>query len=428
MIEQFIAIARNTFVESIRQPIYLVMIGVGIIALAINPGLSTFTLDNDTRFLVDMGLTTIFLCGLLIAAFVATSVISLEIENKTVLTLISKPLARPVLILAKYVGVSAAILVAATILSITLLLTERHGVLQTARDHLDAPVLWFSFAALFLSVGFGVLCNFFYGWAFTSMTVAALLPLSFLAWVGVLAFDDEWNFQAFASEYNGLLWLSPDFEPQIMVALGSILLALLIISSIAVAASTRFGQVMTTAICIVIFFLGLLTDTFFGDKAFDADPKARIIEVTPMRDLDDDFSDVGDVYAIRVDSSLDIEEEVPYRIASDNLGFGMLGKGTAVLRDRTHSRAQLVKIDDLPMERVPQVDDFLLGGPPKVHWGYRTLWSLFPNLQALSLGDAINQEHYIPWSHVRLLLIYTIAYVTAMLSLAVLLFQTREVG
>ena len=112
MIQQLLTIARNTFLESIRQPIFSVLLLVGTLALILNPMISAYTLDDDNKQLIDMGLSTLFVCGLLLSAFTATSVLSQELENKTVLTVISKPISRPLFVVGKYVGVSAALFVA----------------------------------------------------------------------------------------------------------------------------------------------------------------------------------------------------------------------------------------------------------------------------------------------------------------------------
>ena len=439
MLEQLLAIVRNTFVESIRQPIYLVMVGVGIVALVINPGLSTFTLKDDNAFLIDMGLATIFLAGLLIAAFIATSVLTREIENKTVLTVVSKPVGRPVFVFGKYLGVTASLFVATTILAAAFLLTKRHGALQTARDEIDYPVVVFGTIALLLSVGIGVWCNYFYGWVFTSTTVVALWFLSLAAWFGTVLVDKEWNVQLFVvhtDDHGDVVaaGLSPDLDFQMLLALAGVFMALAIIASVAIAASTRLGQVMTVFTCILVFMLGLLSDTLFGKRAFEAEPLARIVSVERIRDLDDDFSDDEDRYSIRVDRGVDLADEMPVYVSSDNLGFGLLGgpaagqAAPATLRNLARVTGELVKVGDSPMSRPPRVDDYLIDGPPTVHPGWRFVWSIPPNLQFLFLVDALTQRHEIPMSHMRMLAGYTVLYVGAMLSLAVILFQTREVG
>lgn len=430
MLEQFLAIARNTFVESIRQPIYLVMIAVGILALLITPGLSTFTLSDDNLFMVDMGLATIFLCGLVIAAFVATSVVTREIENKTVLALVSKPVGRPVFVIGKYVGVAAALLVAAVILSCAFLLIKRYGVMQTARDTGDPVVLTFGLLAVFVSVGVGLWCNFFYGWVFTSTAVGSLFPLSLLAWLAVLLFDREWNVQLFkASEetYN-TSFLSPSLQPEVLMALGGVLLALLVVASVALAASTRLSQVMTVVVCLVVFVLGLLTDTLFGRRAFESNARGRIVEINVLDDHDDDFSDEGDAYHVIFDRGIDLADGMEVYLSSDNVGFGLLGPGKARLENVSYSSARLVKVGAEPMQRPPQVDDYIIDGPQRIHAPWRIVWSIPPNLQALSFSDALSQEHFIPPRHLGLVALYSALYISGMIALAVMLFQTREVG
>jgi ABC-2 type transport system permease protein len=145
MAQRIFSIARNTFTESIRQPIYMVMLGLVIFGLIISLFLSAYTFDNDDKILIELCLSTIFLGGLLLAALVATGVLSREVENKTVLTVISKPVGRPAFIVGKYLGVVAAVALAFWIWSIVTLMLVRHEVMSTARDKVDMPVFIFGF-------------------------------------------------------------------------------------------------------------------------------------------------------------------------------------------------------------------------------------------------------------------------------------------
>lgn len=435
MIEQLLAIARNTFVQSIRQPIYFVLLGIGILALILNLNLSAFTMDDDNRFLWDMGMATIFLDGLFIAAFVATSVLSREIHDKTVLTVVSKPVGRPLFILGKYLGVSGAIVVAATILACAFMLTVRHKVLQTASDELDWPVIVFGSAAVFLSVGVAVWGNYFYGWVFTSSAVTMLLPASICAWFGILAFGKEWQFQLFQSDAEGYLLISPDLNGQFILAMMALFMALLVMSAVAIAASARLGQVLTVLVCVLVFLMGLLSDHMFGRRAFESDPLARIVDMSPGRDLNDDFSDEGDWYQVRVDQALDLTEGMHIDIASDPMGISSIFRNLggdrtshAVIRNLDQTSMELARIDDGRALRVPHMDDYFLSGPPKVHPLWRVLWSIPPNLQFLILSDALTQGSYIPLMYVLEVIAYGAMYIVAVLALAVVLFQTREVG
>src|SRR5688572_27041318 len=143
MFEQTLAIVRNTFLESVRQPIMLVVLFAATIALIMCIPLSAFTMEDDQRMLIDIGLATVFLCGTLLSAFIATNVLGQEIENRTALTVISKPVSRPVFVIGKYFGVAAALTLATIYMSFVFLLMEQHKVLQTARDPIHAPVVVF---------------------------------------------------------------------------------------------------------------------------------------------------------------------------------------------------------------------------------------------------------------------------------------------
>ncbi|MCZ6543854.1 MAG: ABC transporter permease, partial [Planctomycetota bacterium] len=124
MFGQTLAIIRNTFFESIRQPIMLVVLVVATIALIFSNLLAGFTMEDDQRMMIDLGLSTIMLCGTLLAAFIATNVLNREIENRTVLTVISKPVSRPVFVLGKYLGVAGALALAMVYMSLVFLLVE----------------------------------------------------------------------------------------------------------------------------------------------------------------------------------------------------------------------------------------------------------------------------------------------------------------
>jgi len=254
MIQQIYTIARNTFLESIRQPVFVVLILIAIGGLMINIALAAYTLKDDNKLLLDMGLSTIFITGLLLAAFTATGVLSREVENKTVLTVISKPVSRSLFVLGKFVGVSGAIAMAYWVLSLVFLLTVRHKVMQTASDHLDKPVVIFGAGAIVAALLFAAFMNYFYRWIFPSTFAASVAVLLTFGWIIVLFVSKEWTFQSPMADIN----------PQLLLGLILEFLGLLILVAVAIAASTRLGQVMTLAICGGVFLLGLINDGTFG--------------------------------------------------------------------------------------------------------------------------------------------------------------------
>lgn len=257
MIQQIWTIATNTFIESIRQPIFVVVMIIATLGMLLNPSLSAYTLENDNKLLVDMGLSTLFIVGLFLGAFTATGVISSEIENKTALTVISKPVSRPTFIVGKYVGVSGAIALAFWTLAIIYLFTVRHQVMQTASDRFDGPVIIFGLGFGLLAITIATLGNYFYNWVFTSAITRLLCVFLTIGYMMVLLIDKDWHFQSPLTDING----------QLMIGLLLVFLAVAVLCSIAIVASTRLGQLMTLMICLGVFFMGLMSQNIMGKWA-----------------------------------------------------------------------------------------------------------------------------------------------------------------
>jgi len=278
MIRLIAAISRNTFVESIRQPIFFILVLAGIIAQIFNVFLSAYSLgyteekevSGDNKLLLDMGLATVMVVGLLLAAFVATSVVSREIENKTVLTVVSKPVGRPAFVIGKFLGVAGAILVAVVILLTHFMFAIRHEVMSTARDQIDMVVVLFGGGlGVAIPILLAVWGNYFVGWIFASTATFIMLPASLLGYVITLTIDKEWALQPIAT----------DFKPQILLAALCAVLALMVLTALAVSLSTRLGQVMTIIFCAGLFLLGLLSNHLLGRHAFENNTVSTIAAV-----------------------------------------------------------------------------------------------------------------------------------------------------
>lgn len=251
---QIYTIGSNTFTEAVRQPIFVVMLLLGVGMIALTPAFSTFTLDDDNKLLIDLGTSTIFVAGLFLAAFTATGVVSEEIERRTVLTVVSKPISRPAFVIGKFLGVLGAVGVAHWIWSLTFLLAVRHRVIMRATDVVDEPVLVFGLGALLLSLGASVALNYFRGRVFGASMTAWLGVSLLVACALAFTFDKNWQPK------------SPleDLDAQLSIALVLLLQAEAILCAIAVAASTRLGQTLTLATCGGFFLLGLTSDYWFG--------------------------------------------------------------------------------------------------------------------------------------------------------------------
>src|SRR4051812_6307215 len=117
-----LVIVRHTFLEAIVQPIYTLLIAIGIAILIIFGLLPFFTLGEDTIMFKSVGLDVILLLVLISTLFATSKSIYEEIEDRTMLTLMSKPVHRWQVLVGKFLGIILASLVAIAILGAVLVL------------------------------------------------------------------------------------------------------------------------------------------------------------------------------------------------------------------------------------------------------------------------------------------------------------------
>jgi len=99
------AITRVTYYEALLQPFTLIMIFVGLAAILLAGQWSYFTISEDHKMFRDVAISLAFMFTLPVMIFASTKVIDEEIENRTMLTLMSKPISRWQVVLGKYFGV-----------------------------------------------------------------------------------------------------------------------------------------------------------------------------------------------------------------------------------------------------------------------------------------------------------------------------------
>ena len=103
-------IARATTKEAVRQPLFFLLLLICSAILLVNVFMPFFTLKEDIRELKNCGLATLLVSGLLLAVWTAGNSISNEIEGKTAMTPLSKPINRRQFIVGKYIGILQAVL------------------------------------------------------------------------------------------------------------------------------------------------------------------------------------------------------------------------------------------------------------------------------------------------------------------------------
>jgi ABC-2 type transport system permease protein len=247
-------IAKNTFIETLRQPVYAIIIAASLLLYLISPSLTMYSMDDDNKLLREIGLSTLFLSGLFIAIFSASAALAEELENKTITTVLSKPVQRPIFIVAKFLGVSAAVIMAHYIGTIALLMAIRHGVEETVSDTHDWTVLGSAAITLGLAVVLSAFFNYIYDWKFSSTAIVLTAIFATISIIFLSFFDRSWKFNPAGNGMHAV-----DIYGSILL-----LLAVIILVALAIALSTRFNIVVTLSACTGIFLLGLVNDYAFG--------------------------------------------------------------------------------------------------------------------------------------------------------------------
>lgn len=264
---QILAIFQNTFTETIRQPIYgLLLISTAIVLLLIPLSAShIYTLSVGTllenapeRMNAELGLSTILLAGLLFAVFSASGVINREVEQKTALTVLSKSVSRGGFILGKFLGVASAVTIAILSLSMLLMMIVRFGSNEAAYKPLDWLSLCATFFAIFLAVAIATFKNYFQGKSWVgSFAISFFLSLLFSFSV-VFFFDKDYSIAITETKFGSYDW-------QLAIAALLTAEAVLLLCAIAVAASTRLGAAANFFISAIFFCGGLTGEYFYGN-------------------------------------------------------------------------------------------------------------------------------------------------------------------
>lgn len=258
MLASTLTLARLAFVEALRQPIFLVTLVGGIFLLGLNPMFSAFTFGEDLRFLVDMGLATIFLGGVVLSAFTASSVVADELDSGAVLLILGKPIGRASYVAGKFLGIALALAVAHLTWSMLFLLTVRVGPLWTLHgggsSSAGGPAPWLAAGSVFLATTVATLRHRLRGHGFTSTWVGLIAVLFTASVILCVALD----------QVSGKPPAPGPAPLSLAIVLILELQGVLILAGFAIAASTRLGQLPTLGLCMLLLVVGLSGRTLWG--------------------------------------------------------------------------------------------------------------------------------------------------------------------
>lgn len=113
-----IPIAINTYKEAIRDKVLYIILLFSVFMIGASLILSSLSLGQDSKVIVDLGLASINIFGVLITLFVGTNLLSKEIEKKTIYLLLTKPLRKSGFILGKHIGLSLTLFVIISLMTL----------------------------------------------------------------------------------------------------------------------------------------------------------------------------------------------------------------------------------------------------------------------------------------------------------------------
>ena len=105
------AIALNTFRESVRDRVLYNLILFVLILIGASVFVSELSLDQESEFILRLGLSLMLVFGAVIAIFIGVGLVFKEIDKRTIYNLLSKPVHRHEFIIGKFLGLSMTLAV-----------------------------------------------------------------------------------------------------------------------------------------------------------------------------------------------------------------------------------------------------------------------------------------------------------------------------
>ncbi len=129
------AIALSAMREGLAQPLFWVILPVGAFLLLLFIWIPYNTFGEDIKMLKDTGLMLIMLLSIVLAVWNASTSIANEIEGRTALTLLSKPVSRREFVFGKFFGVLGPVVVLFFVLGLVFLATISYKVIYESQEH-----------------------------------------------------------------------------------------------------------------------------------------------------------------------------------------------------------------------------------------------------------------------------------------------------
>jgi ABC-type transport system involved in multi-copper enzyme maturation permease subunit len=175
------AIAVSTAKSEMAQPLFMINLAVGAFLLFVFMFIPYNTFGEDIKMLKDSGFTLIMVLSIIQAVWGASKSIAEEIDGKTALTVLSKPIGRRQFILGKFLGIVWSVAVVFIVLGAFFLILIAYKPVYDARESSKLAPMWQeSYREVVLTVP-GLVLAFLETVVLTAISVAISTKLPLLA-------------------------------------------------------------------------------------------------------------------------------------------------------------------------------------------------------------------------------------------------------
>jgi len=171
MARRLLSLAANTFRETVRNRILYGILGFALLIIGLTWFLAGLSVGEMTRIIADVGLACIHVFGVLMAVFLGITLVSYEVERKTVYLVLSRPVPRWEFVIGKTLGLWCTLGVMTAAMAATLF------ALHAAYGGRAEPGLFVASAGIYMELMLLVCLASFFS-TFTTPVLSAMFALS----------------------------------------------------------------------------------------------------------------------------------------------------------------------------------------------------------------------------------------------------------
>jgi ABC-type transport system involved in multi-copper enzyme maturation permease subunit len=214
-------VALNTFREAVRDRVLYNLVFFALVMIAASILVGQISIGIEEMVIVTLGLSAISVIGLLIAVFIGVSLVSKEMEKRTLYALLAKPVRRWEFLLGKFGGLVLTLTVNTAAMAVGLFLVL--SLVRRSENPVAGPVLvavYFILLKLALVVALALLFSC-YTTPLLSILCTAALYVAGLFVTEMRNFRSDTMSRAMQSLLRAFSYILPNFENFDVMALAA---------------------------------------------------------------------------------------------------------------------------------------------------------------------------------------------------------------